>query len=375
MCLGGCAIVKAPPHTFDPRAVSPEDVRAHSDEVRLKMRSLLNPMCGEIERIADEIAAASTDPRVQKAALEWKIDAVPALRKALYQPSPFVAMADGWVFLYQMADFYETGPGRTILGDSAAVAAACSRRLEQAMANEAATLTISGDISRARVFAKQWAAQHPIRHSLQERESVLGEGLGLDAPESRSTGEALHEVITTLDDLNRKVDHYGDYVFRQTRWEVELLGSDLRLAEVIPLSERAVQSAERAATTVDQLAPHIERTLGIAQDAPALIASERKAAIEAFAAELTRTITFLQEERIHSFEQLDQQRIAAFTELQKDMSDERKAAVQDLEVAGLRLVDHTLWRVAQLMAAGLVFLVLSALVGLLLARRFFAPGR
>ena len=39
----------------------------------------------------------------------WKIEAVPALREALFQPNAFVALSDAWVLFYQMAAFF----GRT----------------------------------------------------------------------------------------------------------------------------------------------------------------------------------------------------------------------------------------------------------------------
>jgi hypothetical protein len=115
-------------------------------------------------------------------------------------------------------------------------------------------------------------------------------------------------------DLNRKVDVYSDHLFRQVRWEGELLGIDLKLADVPPLAERAVQSAERATATFDRLAPGFERAVAVAEEAPALVASERKAAIEGLGKELD----------------------------------------QDIERIGLEVVDHAMWRLAQLLAAVLV---------------------
>ena len=94
----------------------------NANQARLRMRSLVGPMCGEIERTADQIAAGTSDPAVRKAALRWKIDAVPALSAALFQPEPMTAVLDSWVFFNQMADFFETGVGREQLGDSAPVA-------------------------------------------------------------------------------------------------------------------------------------------------------------------------------------------------------------------------------------------------------------
>ena len=349
---------------------------ANVNQVRLRMRSLVGPMCGEIERAADQIAAGTDDPAVRRAAIRWKIEAVPTLSAALFQPDPFTAVMDTWVLFNQMADFFETGAGRQQLGDSAPVAVESCRRLEQEMADVAAAMTASGDVSQARAFAKSWAADHPIRFAIPDRETALGRALERDVPESWSTGEAVAELTTSIDDFNRKLDVYSDHLFRQARWEAELLGSDLRLADVPPLAERAVQSAERAAATLDRLAPTFERTVAVAEETPALVASERKATIDALGGELTRTIAFLQEERIAALKQVTAERIAAINAISDAVSVERKAFDQDVERMGHQLVDHAIWRLAQLVAAVLVVLGVGTVAILLLIRKlFFTPRR
>jgi len=366
---------RAPVHKFDSRGQSAQDVRSNPNQVRLKTRSLVVPMCGEIERAADLISSGSSDPAVRRAALRWKIEAVPALREALFQPEPFVAVADSWVFFNQMADYFESGAGRQALGDSAAVAVATCRGLEQQMAEVAAAMTLSGDVSKVRAFAKSWAAEHPIRYAIQDRESTLGMALERDVEASWSTGEAVAEITTSVDDLNRKLGLYSDHLFRQARWEAELLADDMRLAEAVPLAERAVQSAEKAAGAVDRLAPDLERTLSVAENAPALIASERKAAIAALATELTRTITFLQQERVSGLQHLSRERVAALEELRQAISEERKAFDQDAERISRGLVDHALWRLAELTAAVLVALIAAGVGAALFVRRLFLARR
>ena len=349
---------------------------ANVNQVRLRMRSLVGPMCGEIERAADQIAAETDDPAVRRAAIRWKIEAVPALSAALFQPDPFTAVMDTWVLLNQMADFFETGAGRQQLGDSSVLAVESCRRLEQEMADVTAPMLVSGDVSKVRDFAKKWAAEHPIRYAITARETTLSLALEQDLPESWSSGEAVAEITTSIDDFNRRLDVYSDHLFRQIRWEGELLGSDLGLADLTPLAERAVQSAERATATLDSLAPAFERAVAVAEDTPALVASERKAAIDAFGADLTRTIAFLQQERIAALQQVTSERIAAIRAISEAMTVERKALDQDLNRMGLELVDHAVWRLAQLVAAVLIVLGVGTVGILLLVRRlFFTPQR
>jgi hypothetical protein len=346
-------------------------VTAHVTQVRLKMRSLVGPMCGEIEHTADRIAAGTADPDVRRAAIRWKIDAVPTLSAALYQPDPFTALMDTWVFSNQMADFFETGAGRSQLGDLASLAVETSRRLEQQITDVAAAITVSGDVSKPRAFAKSWAADHPIRNAIPDRETTLSRALEQGLPESWSTGEAVAEITTSIDDLNRKLDVYSDHLFRRVRWEGELLAGDLKLAEVPPLAERTAQSVERVAAAFDRLAPSFERAVAVAEDTPALVASERKATIDGLAAELTRTIAFLQEERIAALKQITSERIAAIAGISNTVSEERKALDRDIERIGLELVDRAALRLAQLLAAVLVVLGVGTLMLLVLVRKLF----
>jgi hypothetical protein len=369
----GCAATMRAP-SIDSRAQT--TVTANANQVRLRMRSLVGPMCGEIERTADQIAAGASDPAVRKAALRWKIDAVPTLSAALFQPEPQTAVLDTWVLFNQMADFFETGLGREQLGDSAPIAVETCRRLEQEISDVFAAMTASGDVSRVRAFAKSWAAAHPIRYSIPNREVALGRALERDLPASWSTGEAVAEITTSVDDLNRKLDVYSDHLFRQVRWEAELLSDDLKMADVPALADRGVRSAETIAMAFDRLAPSFDRLVAVAEGGPALIAAERKAAFEVLGSDLTRTMAFLQQERIEALGHITAERIAAIDGLGQAVSVERKALGQDIERIGLDLVDRAAWRLAQLVFAALAFLGLGCVALMLLARKlFFKPAK
>jgi hypothetical protein len=372
LVAGGCRFALPKPKVKE-SVHSQQDVAASYNQVRLRLRALVGPMTGELEQAADQIIAGTTNAAVQRAALVWKMEGVPALRAALFQPDPYTALFDSWVLCNQMADYFDAGPGKTALGESSPTAVAACRRLEEQMNGVASSMSISGDVTKGRAFAKKWAGQHPIRHSIADRESTLSRALERDGTGSVSAGEAVAEITTTVDDLNRRLEVYSDQLFRQARWEAELFKSDLLaelpLAQALPLAERAVKSAEQALATLDRLAPAVERAVGVAETAPKLIASEREAAIKALQDELTRTIKFVQAERIAALEQLTKERVAALNDLQATIVAERKALSQDLEQTSLKLVDHATWRAAQLLAAALVVLAVGLAVAVVVLRR------
>src|SRR5262245_66101594 len=127
---GGCPFA-VPERKLESLLNARNDVAITANQLRLRMRSLAGPMTGQIEQAADQIIAGTTDDAVKRAALQWKIEGVPAIRKALFEPDPFSAVMDTWVLVNQMADFFERGPGRDALGDSAGIAVATCRRIER----------------------------------------------------------------------------------------------------------------------------------------------------------------------------------------------------------------------------------------------------
>ena len=389
----GCRMA-LPERKIEAKVYPQQDITVTQNQARLRMRALVDPMCGAIEQAADAIIAGTTNRTVQQAALRWKIEGVPAVREALFQSDPFTAMADTWVLFYQMADYFETGRGQEALGPASAQATATCRRLEEEFTQIVASATKSGDVSKARAFARKWAADHSIHYAIADRESILSRVFERDVPDVLSTGEAVAEVTTTLEDLNRRLEIYSTQLFRQARWEAERfkfdLLSDLAADQAVPLAARAVQSAERAVVTVERLAPTIERAasvaavvtverlapaleraVGVAQDAPKVVAVERETAFKALHDELARTIQFLHDERLAALDGLTKERSAALQELHETIAAERHALTSDVQQLSLKVADHAIGQLARLLGAAMAAAIIAACLGVFLVRWVF----
>jgi len=370
----GCRIM-APKYKSDAKIHSNQDVAVDSEQIRLRMRALVQPLSGVIVAAADQIMAGTTNRAVRRQALLWKIDAVPALREALFQPNPFTAVFDAWVMTFQMTDYFEKGPGKAGLGDARVVAVSACQLLETELARLAASLTVSGDVSKTRAFIMQWAADHPMRQSIASRESTLNRAKEKDFAISFSTTEVVGDLTITLDDLNRRLEIYSAQLLYQGRWQAELFAldqtQDLQVDKAMPLAERAVKSAEQAVATMDRLAPAVERALVVAEGLPKTIAVERDVTVKAMQAELTRTLSFVQEERIAVLQRLSSERIAAVQDLRDTIVEERKSLTHDLDQISVKVVDHAFWRAAQLCAGALAAVFVGIVVLLFLVRRMF----
>ena len=239
------------------------DVAVNTEQARLRMRALAEPLCGTIVASADRISAGTTNRAIRREALLWKIEAVPALREALFRPNPFVALVDAWVLSWQMTDYFEQGRGKQALGEAAPIAVTTCQRLEQELMGVATSFSRSGNVTNVRDSARQWAADHPIRHSLASRESVLNDYAERALREKFSMGEVAVNIGVTLDDLGRRIDVYSAQLFEQSRWQAELfamdLAADYQLDEAMPLAKEAVRSTAEVAEAVNRLVAPLER--------------------------------------------------------------------------------------------------------------------
>jgi len=86
--------VAASERIIEAKVHTQQDSTVTQNQVRLRMRAMVDPMCGAVEQAADAIIAGTTDRAMQQAALCWKIEGVPAVRKTLCQSDPFTAVLD-----------------------------------------------------------------------------------------------------------------------------------------------------------------------------------------------------------------------------------------------------------------------------------------
>jgi hypothetical protein len=343
------------------------------------MRALVEPFCGQLEAAADQILASATNRAVRREALLWKIEAVPTTRGTLFHANPFVALGDTWVFLWQMTGYFQNGPGKQALSDSAPLAAAACESLEKQLTEVAASLTHSGNVTDIRKFIEKWATEHPIRHSIAGRESVVSYFTKRKLQQTFSVPEAAGDFVVTMDDLSRRMDVFSGQLFDQSRWQAELFAMDLadeyQVGNVIPLAGKAVQSITETASAVDRVVAPLERAANALEIAPATIAKERGAAQQDLHEEITRTFQFEQQELKTTIDQLTSdvknERVAALLELHRNIAEERIAFTRDLERLSFNVVDHAFLRTSQL-AAVIVLLTFAGVVVLLfLTRRLF----
>ena len=362
-CTGvvGCAIAPSRQAVEPDATIRQEDIKVTVEQTRLRMRSLVGPMCGDVEQSADVISDGTNDVNVKLAALKWKMQAVPALREALYRPDSYTAAVDTAILCYQMVDYFETGPGKQELGPASAEAAATCRKMADEFMKIVESGLVSGKASAGRAFVQKWAAEHPIRHSIADRESAMTRVFEQQFIAGRDATAYVADAAASVDDLNRKLDVFSDQLFRQARWEVERMElevlRDLQGDETFKSANQMLKSASQAMATVDRLTPIVERSLGMAQDVPKMIATERETALKAVHDEITRTLAAVREERIIALEAVSKERATASKEISEALSMQASQLARDADLLATRKIDYTLDKATRLVAISLAIAI------------------
>jgi len=325
-------------------------LRTTQGELRLKTQHAAQPLSGIIEAHADMILADTVDPDIRKNALLWKINGIPAIQQAAFQPDPFLSFLDLWVLSVQMRLFFEEGPGKEALAKLHPVAVKGAHKVESIVESMAREISGDGNIAAAEEKIETWSREHPIEslHFIRPSLTILlaaelgGQGLG--------TFEIVEAVAVGVADLSQQMSAYANYLPKQARWQTELLLESLTASEKI----------DQALSEFMRVSRDIERLTALAATAPQKLSSERAIILKTLARDLDRALGALDTQRRATLEVLEKERLAVMDDVKTeragmsaDITAERVAVLIEierqrqetlakLETIGKRLLDDAL---------------------------------
>jgi hypothetical protein len=378
---GGCAGLVPRSDPSRPTALM-EDAGAKMSAIEMRQRvdAMVPPFLAFVEQTADRIRAETSDPEIRRRALRLKIDMVPLIYRAAFQADPLAAALDIWLLSYQMEDCLEAGTGPCNFGPLQPLAREAARRLREAFDQLFQQTSLNREaLDRGRELVRETASRHPLeeegsirlRHTITEElaEAMDVEGLG--------AFDVLGDVSITLTNLTNRLNFYIDDVARLGRWHAELLAEDMA---TWPMVERALTDLDRLTDSANSVATALEpEGLNALVDRPLdLIQAERQVVLAEVDRQRMLTLQYLSEEREATLEfllesvqaertatlaQVRQERIETLLEIERL----RRALIADGGTEGFRLVDHLIWRLAQLL--GGLLLLAAILAGLVLRLR------
>jgi hypothetical protein len=350
----------------------------------IRVQALAPIYSGVIERTADEIIDQSTDPEVTRDAYLWKMNAIPASYAALFNSDPFVALLDVWAFNRQMDHYFRTGKGKESFGQWSPTALAAVEQLQGEVEKIIENVRASGDLPKAREGVELWAREHPIEDPIFTRYSAVVDFADVAAKVGVSTLGSMGNLVYDLDDLTAQLAVYFQHLPKQARWQAELAVSDILPADRIDYLLEQLTDANTSLT----------RGVLVAEGMPGLIHSEMGIALEALRRERIEAMKSLDRQRLDTMRWASAERDSIMDEVRDEgfqlthsltedtkalletriaqLLIERDLTLKEMEIIANRVVknslmeskqqiiDHFIFRIAQLLGA---FLILCLIAG------------
>lgn len=335
-------------------------------ELRALVNALADRFAGQIEETADHIGTSTLDPALRRRALAFKIDAVPAVYTAAYRADPLAGLVDVWALAFQAEQYLRDGAGRDSFGADQGVARDRARELVAEADLVARGVARPGEFDRVRADVEAWARLNPVRYTFSSRPSCA-----TFAAERRSEGRdafvAIGSVSDTVEAVSERLNTYAALEPKLARWQAELLLSESAGERSLEAALGDVEALGAAARRVQELLDHPPDVAGAASAARAVLAEERRAALDSVNAQRLATLEYATSERLAVLAALREGGIATLAALRQERIeglqevDAIKTRAVDTAVAGLKeVVDYAIWRLAALL---LFFLVTAAALG------------
>jgi hypothetical protein len=337
------------------------DVELSAQRIRLGAQNFAKDFMALVELTAEEIAAQTSDPVVRHNALVWKVNAIPAIQVAMYQPDPLVSYVEGWTLLVQMRQYFETGDGKDLFGDQQYLAIEALDDGERRIREGVEALREELGNANLEQFVYRWADQNPLTNDRFLRRSPTVAVAELLADGKEGGLSTLGSMVEMAENAQQMALVLASYAPKQVMWQSELMIEDvLDTASVAPMLD-AIDDMEvvRAATAFMTIAPQ-------------LIAEERAAVFQEIARERLAMMREIERQREETQIQIAEVLAAERAEISAEIARERAAIFAEMQ--GLTantfgetrsLLDHLMLQAG----LGLFGTALLVLIGLVLLRR------
>ena len=318
----------------------------------MSLRSEAVPFTGLLAQAADEAGVAATDSRERRDALIWKINAVPAMYRTLFNQRPLVAILDTWALLVQIEIYLDSPKGKAALGPGAAMMLQTTKALQGRVWEIAHWAVPDKDLARVDAKVREWAGEHPIGLSLGTRDSIEPLLVSLAPTEELSAFAVVGLLSEDLGGLASRMDFLPFMLPNQFTWQAELAYIELvdpRMDLVLARGGQALQQLDAMVAWLgtDGLAGFAEEQR---TEIMAAVAEQRLEIEAALDRQWGEVQAFVQKERTEIAARVTRERVAAMADAQRFTD----RATSDAARRAVEMVDHVMDRIAILLGAGFV---------------------
>jgi hypothetical protein len=317
---------------------------------RLLTRDYSDHFQNAVVRAADDIASNSPDPAVQLAALQWKIRATAASRRAATQMAPMLGLLDSWALSAQMREFLADGAGSQLFGPQQSIARAVATALEDDVVAMARRVTTPRQFTVYQKFVADYVRDDPLQNTEFARASVV-ERWSAQTKEHTTLISGVGTVPQALSDFGDRLRLYADHVPAETLWRTQLAVHQEGDSQDWPVMMREINESLSDIGQLATASPDLLRE-SMSDLRQTLIGTTERLhrsgidMIEELGAEREALAENVEHERVGVVQALDQQRLA----MTKDMG----------RIAGE--VTETSWRELRALLRELAVYAITALI-------------
>jgi len=334
--FAGCSLLKVAVATGDP--LSKEQMN-----VRTMTRGFYYDMAGEVARAADSIVAASLDVNVRVAAVRWKIRATRAGVTAAMQGIPDVALADLWILCRRMNEGFAQAPDSLLFGLQSDIARDAALRLDRRAGRLARQVLPDDRYALMERFVTDYVRDNPASEGDETDNTTLAwlEYLRAAGVEQDYATGSIAEVLA---DVNDRVSGQTQQLANSVGWSKDLIAMQLQQDSMRLEVGARLDSLERNFTRIVVVAEHLPEI------------SDK--VLEELNKQVTQLIYTMNYSLDNAFANFDRQR----DELQRYVTAERQALVDQLRESADGVVQRTLDAVPGLVGKVLLYVVLALVV-------------
>ena len=336
LALTGCSLLKVAVATGDP--LSKEEMN-----IRTMTRGFYYDMASEVSRTADSIAAAAPDIATRVAAVRWKIRATRAGVSAAMQGIPDVALADMWILCRRMDEGFAAAPDSLLFGAQSDLARDAAARLDRRAARLARQVLAVDRYGLMERFVGDYVRENPADGEMEGSNTTLAwiEFLRANGIEHAYATGSIAEVLA---DVNDRVSGQTQQLANSVGWSKDLIAMQLQQDSMRLEVGARLDSLERNFTRIVVVAEHLPEI------------SDK--VLEELNKQVTQLIYTMNYSLDNAFANFDRQR----DELQRYVTAERQALVDQLRESADGVVQRALDAVPGLVGKVLLYVVLALVV-------------
>lgn len=335
--LTGCSLLKVSVSTGDP--LPPGDVR-----VRTMTRGFYYDMASEVARTADSIVATVPDPGTRIAAVRWKIRATRAGVSAAMQGIPDVALADMWILCRRMNSSFAAAPDSLLFGAGSDLARNTAARLDSRAEKLARQVLAEERYALMARFVDDYVHANPVPEPGAESANTTLQWIEYLRDNGIEHVAVTGSIAEVLSDVNDRLSSQTQQLSNSIGWSKDILEMQLQQDSLRTQLGAQLDSLERDFGRIVAVAEHLpeisDKVIGELNEQATQLIYTLNASIEGI------------------FADFDRQR----GELQRYVTEERTALVDQLRASADELVRTTLDAVPGLVGKILLYLVLALVV-------------